>query len=977
MSIFKKIPKDDVAISPYTAHKKYTLLIKDFSGSFNGLEAADIYVYESKHAHSFLKDAHISPTKYQHIIIGNEFTSGSEIETTNNFAKRSVHDSLQHMYYNSVRDLSNTFCAEPNFNEYRELNGSAQVMSIPQRMFGDKIHASDSHQTSVRIVSGSVDATGSINLMEIRDDGNGNLYDLEAGGLDNPLSIYQSMTGSLVLSVGFNEHYKYHQKHVGAHCPAFPVILEDKSRYATDTRGHTLFFNTGSKSHHGTGLMLAGKRGANIYDNTRWSYFRAKKHQNIDFRKDEDFALSFWCNLPTSQSDTTGYHNYIMTSGQGDHYDYEANKRWRSRFPFDVAVYNQRTGLKERWKLTHRNSQRNAHGMLRIFNKATHSASDPTTSPSESVFIRLQDALGTRVDFYCTTQSGDFTTQATYPTISFHGAITSSATLMASQASARINQGILFGYTASGNPFPLLISASAKESQSLSNYGAALIFSQSIAGRAGNVIGGTKHGVNGSIAGNNTFNNGGSTDFAGGDGPYTPAMMYTGSYLVLTTRGQNYGGPTTTNHAETGSYERHVFYWSTGSTAPPILHSSSVDGITTHSTTVIDLGAPTNYSSGSHDSFAIASKSFQAITSHPAFTGALTAKNFPYDGNQVYRFWDLYTNKGTGVEYEVTPSTHGNVPQFRSASIVGPFFQSAVNGFDSQGGVNTAMTFSAVQSLNGRFGQPGQILARRSDGINLFQVSSSTMVTESWNHVLYQKSGSMLELYVNNNLECRLTASDEGQCKNNDDLYFGVATRMTASGKFKKNDAGDIFINRNGQPAREMVREYMRPISGALDEIRLYDKALNADQRKLLYNCPNGTPFIGNVFYEHGLIVVTHPSQSQDSEGELVRGKYSGLLSECTLSFKNTYEIQEHEYTLNIKRGEYNFTMNSSILEKSKEGNRESKIASFVTDTPWSPYISTVGLYNDAGQLLVVGKLSRALKKEDAYDTTIVVRYDT
>ena len=69
--------------------------------------------------------------------------------------------------------------------------------------------------------------------------------------------------------------------------------------------------------------------------------------------------------------------------------------------------------------------------------------------------------------------------------------------------------------------------------------------------------------------------------------------------------------------------------------------------------------------------------------------------------------------------------------------------------------------------------------------------------------------------------------------------------------------------------------------------------------------------------------------------------------------------------------------MNPSIVEKSATGSRERKVADFVTSTDWDPYISTVGLYNDEGQLLVVGKLSRPLRKEDGYDTTIVVRYDS
>ena len=69
--------------------------------------------------------------------------------------------------------------------------------------------------------------------------------------------------------------------------------------------------------------------------------------------------------------------------------------------------------------------------------------------------------------------------------------------------------------------------------------------------------------------------------------------------------------------------------------------------------------------------------------------------------------------------------------------------------------------------------------------------------------------------------------------------------------------------------------------------------------------------------------------------------------------------------------------MNPSIVEKTATGSRERKVASYVVDTEWSPYISTIGLYDDAGRLLVIGKLSRALKKSDTYDTTIVVRWDT
>ena len=163
-----------------------------------------------------------------------------------------------------------------------------------------------------------------------------------------------------------------------------------------------------------------------------------------------------------------------------------------------------------------------------------------------------------------------------------------------------------------------------------------------------------------------------------------------------------------------------------------------------------------------------------------------------------------------------------------------------------------------------------------------------------------------------------------------------------------------------------MAREFMSPISGALDEIKIFDKALDSTQRDFIYNCPNGTPFVGNVMHEHGIITITHPSSA-----------YDGISQFCTASFKNTFEITENSYTAEIKRGEFNFTTNPTILDRSAQGLREAKISSFVTDTDWDPYITTIGLYDDSARLLAVGKLSRPLRKDDGYDTTIEVRFDT
>ena len=65
--------------------------------------------------------------------------------------------------------------------------------------------------------------------------------------------------------------------------------------------------------------------------------------------------------------------------------------------------------------------------------------------------------------------------------------------------------------------------------------------------------------------------------------------------------------------------------------------------------------------------------------------------------------------------------------------------------------------------------------------------------------------------------------------------------------------------------------------------------------------------------------------------------------------------------------------MNPSIMDDKKLMT----IKHYVTQSEWSPYITTIGLYDEYARLLAVGKLSRPIKKSHDYDTTFVVRFDT
>jgi hypothetical protein len=72
----------------------------------------------------------------------------------------------------------------------------------------------------------------------------------------------------------------------------------------------------------------------------------------------------------------------------------------------------------------------------------------------------------------------------------------------------------------------------------------------------------------------------------------------------------------------------------------------------------------------------------------------------------------------------------------------------------------------------------------------------------------------------------------------------------------------------------------------------------------------------------------------------------------------------EFEFTTNLSARKIPFT-------------QEEELANFVTGSNFKPYVTTVGLYDDDGNCLVVGKLGQPIKASSETDTTFVIRFDT
>ena len=172
----------------------------------------------------------------------------------------------------------------------------------------------------------------------------------------------------------------------------------------------------------------------------------------------------------------------------------------------------------------------------------------------------------------------------------------------------------------------------------------------------------------------------------------------------------------------------------------------------------------------------------------------------------------------------------------------------------------------------------------------------------------------------------------------------------------------------------------------------------------------------GNVFYNQGLIVMTREINSL-------------LNSNWDLSFKSTKTIYEHEYLLIVEQDEFNVSQNpSAIVNVGKQTERhissDGKINYVVTNPGVSyikkktilengnvldyrmlsnydnttlagfehyfesgsvdstgsfltPYITTIGLYDDDCNLVAVAKLPQPIKSEHDLTVNFIVRFDT
>jgi hypothetical protein len=238
------------------------------------------------------------------------------------------------------------------------------------------------------------------------------------------------------------------------------------------------------------------------------------------------------------------------------------------------------------------------------------------------------------------------------------------------------------------------------------------------------------------------------------------------------------------------------------------------------------------------------------------------------------------------------------------------------------------------------FNGPAETLTfRKSDGFITSSISApSGDVSFTTKHVVFQKTGSNLECYLSGTLEGSSTDATVGKVSNKSSIYLGSA-----------NTIG------------------LMTFSGSLDEVRFYNRALTQNEITSLATLTDTdysalqTNKVGNVFYDQGMVIYS-PYQN-----ELISSSFS---KDFTLTYKSSLDIEQSKYYINIPMNDYNTSINPTLYDIT------GSLVSFATGSEFTPYITTIGLYNSNLDLVAVAKLGTPIPKRNDIDLNFEIRFD-
>ena len=140
----------------------------------------------------------------------------------------------------------------------------------------------------------------------------------------------------------------------------------------------------------------------------------------------------------------------------------------------------------------------------------------------------------------------------------------------------------------------------------------------------------------------------------------------------------------------------------------------------------------------------------------------------------------------------------------------------------------------------------------------------------------------------------------------------------------------------------------------------------------------NSTPtVIGNIFYPLGIAVIGSGSGAKVNSS----GLNLSASDSVTVNFESQVTFYEHTVVCTLEKGEFNYSNNatlglfaSSSVYQSTRSNV--KLMDMFASGTLTPYITSIGLYNDSNEMIMVAKVPRAIKRAPEMDQTFLIKLD-
>ena len=161
--------------------------------------------------------------------------------------------------------------------------------------------------------------------------------------------------------------------------------------------------------------------------------------------------------------------------------------------------------------------------------------------------------------------------------------------------------------------------------------------------------------------------------------------------------------------------------------------------------------------------------------------------------------------------------------------------------------------------------------------------------------------------------------------------------------------------------------------------------------------------YVGNVFYEHGIAILT------ETASYISNTFYTSSNTHYEIEYQSTVRTRQLEYDCRLNANEYNSTSNPTILSSSdaitcNEWGPDSRrfgiytttdgttqefvnsgsvcnitepiIASQFRTLDWQPYVTTIGLFNEHDEMLMIAKFPQPIRKLAEQSMLIKVKLD-